>query len=52
LKSSIWKTHLDDFVDEFGSRHDNRRIKLHDIKFNVDCARICLTFVSLIVYLS
>jgi len=52
LKSSIWKTHLDDFVDEFGSRHDNRRIKLHYIKFNVDCARICLTFVSLIVYLS
>ena len=28
---------LDDFVDEFDSRHDNRRIKLHwvddDIKF-------------------
>ena len=28
---------LDDFIDEFDSRHDNRRIKLHwgddDIKF-------------------
>jgi len=24
---------LDDFVDELDSRHDDRRIKLHDIKF-------------------
>jgi len=23
------KIDLDDFVDEFGSRHDNRRINLH-----------------------
>jgi len=52
LKSSSWKTHLGDFVHEFGSRHDNRRIMLHYIKFNVDCARICVTFISLIVYLS
>jgi len=31
------KIDLDDFVDEFDSRHDNRRIKLHwvdnDLKF-------------------
>jgi len=38
LKSTSWKTDLDDFVDEFDSRHDNRRIKLHDINSNVDCA--------------
>ena len=25
----IEKIDLDDFVDEFDSRHDNRRIKLH-----------------------
>jgi len=38
LKGTSCKTDLDDFVDEFNSRHrhDNRRIKLHwgdDIKF-------------------
>jgi len=37
LKGTSWKIDLDDFVDEFDSQHDNRRIKLHwgddDIKF-------------------
>jgi len=37
LKGTSWKKYLDDFVDEFDSRHDNRRIKLHwvdnDVKF-------------------
>ena len=28
LKGTSWKTDLDDFVDEFDSRHDKRRIKL------------------------
>jgi len=36
-KGTSWKTALDDFVDEFDSRHDKRRIKLRwgddDIKF-------------------
>jgi len=31
FKSTSWKTDLHDFVDGFDSRHDNRRIKLHDI---------------------
>ena len=29
LKGTRWKIYLDDLVDEFDSRHDNRRIKLH-----------------------
>jgi len=37
LKGATWNTDLDEFVDEFDSRHDNGRIKLHwgddDIKF-------------------
>ena len=37
LKGVSWKIDLDDFVDEFDSRDDNRRMKLHwvddDIKF-------------------
>jgi len=37
VKGTSWKIDLDDFVDEFDSRHDNRRIKLRwgddDIKF-------------------
>jgi len=28
LKGTSWKTDSDHFVDEFGSRHDKRRIKL------------------------
>jgi len=28
LKGTSWKTDWDDFVDEFDSRHDKRRIKL------------------------
>ena len=44
-----WKIDLDDFVDEFDSRHDKWRIKLHwgddDINSNVDSARICVRIV-------
>jgi len=29
VKGTSWKIDLDDFIDEFDSRHDNRRIKLH-----------------------
>jgi len=54
-KGTSWKIDLDDFVDELDSRYDNRRIKLHwgddDINSNVDCARICVRIILLIVYL-
>jgi len=43
LKGSSWKTDLDDFVDEFDSWHDKRRIKLRwgdvDIKFERNLCR-------------
>jgi len=29
LKGTSWRTDWDGFVDEFDSRHDNRRSKLH-----------------------
>ena len=49
LKGTSWKIDLDDFVDEFDSRHDNRRIKLHwgddDINSSVGSARICMRIV-------
>ena len=49
LKGTSWKIDLDDFVDEFDSRHDNRRIKLHwgdaDTNSNVGSARICMRIV-------
>ena len=49
LKGTSWKTDLDDFVDEFDSRHDKWRIKLHwgddDINSNVGSARICVRIV-------
>jgi len=41
------KIDLDDFVDEFDSRHDNRGIKLNS---NVACAGICVRIMLLIVY--
>jgi len=46
LKETTWKTDLDDFVDEFDSRHDKRRIKLRwgddDIKFERSlCRDLC-----------
>ena len=48
LEGTSWKINLDDFVDEFDSRHD-RRIKLHwgddDINSNVGSARICMRIV-------
>ena len=45
------KIDLDDFVDEFDSRHDNRRIKLHwvdiDIKFwRSLCMDLCENYVA------
>jgi len=49
LKGTSWKIDLDDFVDEFDSSHDNRRIKLHwaddDINSNVDSASNCVRIV-------
>ena len=46
LKETTWKTDLDDFVDEFDSRRDKRRIKLcwgdDDIKFERSlCRDLC-----------
>jgi len=42
FKSTSWKTDLEDFVDEFGSRHDNRRITLHDVKLKRSlCRDLC-----------
>jgi len=29
MKDTSWKINLDEVVDEFDSRHDKRRIKLH-----------------------
>ena len=45
------KMDLDDFVDEFDSRHDNRRMKLHgvdnDIKFERSlCRDLCENYVA------
>ena len=49
LEGTSWKIDLDDFVDEFESRHDNRRIELHwgdgDMNSNLDSARICVRIV-------
>jgi len=38
FKRISWKADRNDFVEEFDSRHDHRRIKLHDIKFR---CRLC-----------
>jgi len=50
LKGTIWKTYLDDFVDEFDSRHDNRRIKLRwgddDIKFYRLCRDLRKNYIA------
>jgi len=51
LKGTRWKTDLDDFVAEFGSRHYKRRIKLHwgddDIKFERSmCRNLCENYIA------
>jgi len=51
LKGASWKTDLDDFVDEFDSRHDKRRIKLRwgddDIKFERSlCRNRCENYIA------
>jgi len=47
FKSTSWKTDLDDFVNEFDIRHDNRRIKLHDIKFKRRlCRDLCENYIG------
>ena len=50
VKDTSWKIDLDDIVDEFDSRHDKRRIKLHwgddDIKFERGLRRnLCENYV-------
>ena len=56
VKGTSWKIDLDDFVDEFDSRHDNRRISYIEVMMiqnsNVDCAGICMRIILFIVYLS
>jgi len=50
-----WKLDLDDFVDEFDSRHDNEGLSCIEVMMiqnsNVDCARICMRIILCIVYL-
>ena len=51
LKSTRWNTDLDDFIDEFDSRHGSRRIKLRwgddDIKFERSlCRDLCENYVA------
>ena len=51
LKGTSWNTDLDDFVDEFDSRHDKRRIKLRwgddDIKFErCLCRDLCENYIA------
>jgi len=46
-KSTSWKTDLDDFVNKFDSRHNHRRIKLHDIKFRLRlCRDLCENYIA------
>jgi len=51
LKGVSWKTDLDDFVDEFDSPHDKRRIKLRwgddGIKFERSlCRDLCGNYIA------
>jgi len=54
LKGTNWKTFLHDFVDEFDSQHDNRRIKLRwgdDIKFKRSLYRdLCENYAALCLF--
>ena len=51
LQDTGWKTDFDEFVDEFDSQHDNRRIKLlwggDDIKFKRRlCKDLCQNYIA------
>jgi len=47
FKSTNQKTDLDDFVDDLDSRHVNRKIKLHDIKFKRGlCRDLCENYIA------